>query len=123
MGWWWCYDVVDGRPLRDNEREGFDPTLPSRVVAETAALDTIDAHAISRVQLVPGGYTCRLLPRGIQPPVDRPAWYPPGASHAAGLLFESDRPRGESGQLGTRPTSEFEAREPCSMVVTRCYTR
>ena len=51
-GWWWFYDVVDGRPMRYHEREGFDPPPTSRVVvAETAALDNVDAHAISRVHL------------------------------------------------------------------------
>lgn len=51
-GWWWYYDVVDGEPTRYHEREDFEPTPTLRtIVAETAALENVDAHPVSRVHL------------------------------------------------------------------------
>ena len=51
-GWMWFYNIVDGRPMRYHERENFDPTPTSRtIVAETAALENVDAHPVSRVHL------------------------------------------------------------------------
>ena len=51
-GWQWYYDVVDDRPMRYHEREGCDPTPTSRtIVAETAALENVIAHPVSRAHL------------------------------------------------------------------------
>lgn len=57
-------------PGEDGEREPVRIAVPER----TSLHIVHDEHPQVDVHLRPGGYTVRLLARGIQPPADRPDW-------------------------------------------------